>query len=104
MTKAAKIGIHRQLGQAIRQLRLAMGLTPKEFADDIGKERSFLLALEEGAVEVDLTTIERCASTLGLEISGLFDAAHHCHHLMCRCYDEGKPHVSHRSFERQRFN
>jgi transcriptional regulator with XRE-family HTH domain len=64
------------LGQKIREFRLALGLSPIEFGDDIGKNQYYVLQLEDGKIDIDLLTLEKCAKALGLEISELFDAVY----------------------------
>lgn len=68
----AKPDVRKRLGQAIRQFRLAAGLSPKEFGDDIGKDQFYVLQLEEGNVDADILTIDKCAKALGVEIEELF--------------------------------
>lgn len=64
--------IRKRLGEAIRQFRLAAGLSPKEFGDDIGKNQYYVLQLEDGQVDVDILTVEKCAEVFGIEIGELF--------------------------------
>lgn len=73
--------IRKRLGETVREFRLALGLSPKEFGDEIGHDQWYVMQLEDGTVEVDLATLEKCANTFGMRISELFDAV----------YDDSRP-------------
>jgi transcriptional regulator with XRE-family HTH domain len=72
-----KQDLRKRLGDAIRQFRLAASLSPKEFGDDIGQNQYYVLQLEDGTIDVDLLTLEKCADVLGTDISELFFVAVH---------------------------
>lgn len=59
----------KRIGQAIRRLRLSLGISPKEFAADAGLPASFVVKLENGQVDCDIRTLEKFASALNLELS-----------------------------------
>ncbi|MBX9693422.1 MAG: helix-turn-helix domain-containing protein [Cyanobacteria bacterium] len=67
--------VTRRLGQVIRRMRLSLGLSPADFSEDIGSSTSFIIRLEEGTVDADLRTLERCANALGIELSSLMSLA-----------------------------
>lgn len=73
--QAAQHLLGERLGRKIKECRLALGLTPKEFADDIGCTTSYVLRLEEGSLDPQLRLIEKCADVFGIELSELIGAA-----------------------------
>lgn len=54
----------KSLGKTVREFRLLLGLTPAEFADDVGCSSTFMVRLEEGEVSVDIRTLEKCHARL----------------------------------------
>ncbi len=60
-----------KIGRTIRQFRQLLGLSRKEFADDIGVSSSFIRKLEFGLVDSDICTLDKCASTFNLKLSDL---------------------------------
>lgn len=64
-----------KFGRTIRSFRLAFGLTPKEFADNIGCSVPYVMRLEDGRVDPEIGLVERCARALNIEISELLLAA-----------------------------
>jgi len=63
------------LNDAIRSCRLALGLSPKELADEIGENTYFVVDLEQGLIQVDETLLARCAHGLGINIDDLIAIA-----------------------------
>jgi transcriptional regulator with XRE-family HTH domain len=61
---------------AIRSCRLALGLSPKELADEIGESTYFVLDLEQGAIELNEDLLARCARGLGISVDDLLAIAH----------------------------
>ena len=59
----------KRIGQALRRLRLTLGVTPREFADDVGLSPAFVIRLEHGLVDCDIRTLEKCARALNMELS-----------------------------------
>ncbi len=53
------------------QFRLRLGLTTEQFALDIGSSPSFVRKLEDGVLDVDFETLEKCAHAFNLELSDL---------------------------------
>ncbi len=67
--------VTRKLGQTIRQLRLSLGLSPGDLSEYMGCSTSFVIRLEEGTVDADLRTLEKCSTALGVELSYLLSLA-----------------------------
>lgn len=61
-----------KLGTAIREYRLALGLSQDAFADRIGMHRAYYGAVERGRRNVTITTLMRVCSGLGVLPSELF--------------------------------
>jgi ribosome-binding protein aMBF1 (putative translation factor) len=57
-----------QLGQEVRALREAMGLSQRELAERMGTTQSVIARLEGGGSRPSLTTLERIAEALGMTI------------------------------------
>lgn len=67
----------RQLGEQVRALRVAAGISGGELARDSGVSRSMLSRIERGQVSASVETLERIAKGLGAPLSRLFsDQAH----------------------------
>lgn len=62
----------RQLGEQVRALRVAAGLSGGEFARRIGVSRSMLSRIERGQVSASVQTLERIARGLGAPLARLF--------------------------------
>ena len=63
--------LQRRLGRNLRAYRLAKGLSQEAFADLLGVHRTYIGGLERGERNVTLRTVERLASRLGADPSGL---------------------------------
>lgn len=63
----------RDIGDRIRELRMARGMSQAELAERIGKRRSAIGNYESGAREPDLDTLDRLAEALGVSLAGLLD-------------------------------
>lgn len=59
--------LQRCLGQRLRAVRTAAGLSQEEFADRLGIHRTYIGGLERGERNVTLRTVERIADRLGVE-------------------------------------
>jgi transcriptional regulator with XRE-family HTH domain len=67
------------VGGRLRSLRRARRLTLREIADRAGLSESFLSQLERGQTGATVQSLQRIATSLGVEVSDLFsgDGAHH---------------------------
>ena len=52
-------------GEVLRDRRKALGITQKELAERIGRERSYISRLEKGETDLQLSTFIRIAAALG---------------------------------------
>lgn len=59
--------LQRRLGQNLRRLRKAKGLSQEAFADTVPIHRTYMGGLERGERNVTLRTVERIASSLGVD-------------------------------------
>lgn len=69
------ININKQLGTTIRQFRLALGFSTETLAEEIGITTSRLAKIEEGAQEIDVRTLQACATALDMQLTELIQAA-----------------------------
>lgn len=65
--------IRQRLGQRIRELRLAKGMSQDEFAAAAGIHRTHPGKLENATTDPQLSTIVKVASALGVEIRDLLN-------------------------------
>jgi transcriptional regulator with XRE-family HTH domain len=65
--------LQRQLGNSLRVLRAASGLSQEAFADRLGIHRTYIGGLERGERNVTLQTVERIADLLGVPALTLLD-------------------------------
>jgi transcriptional regulator with XRE-family HTH domain len=61
-----------QFGFAVRQARLAAGLTQEELADRAGLDRSYIGGIERGERNPTLVVIAKVANGLGVGAGDLF--------------------------------
>lgn len=61
------------VGSRIRDLRVGVGLTPKDFAARAGFTLSYLWRLEGGRQNLSLRSISRIALALGVPMAALLD-------------------------------
>ncbi len=59
--------LQRRLGQNLRNLRKAKGLSQEAFADALRIHRTYIGGLERGERNVTLRTVERIAASLGVD-------------------------------------
>ncbi len=52
-------------GEVLRDRRKALGMTQKELAERIGRERSYISRLEKGETDLQLSSFIRIAAALG---------------------------------------
>ncbi len=53
-------------GEVLRDRRKALGITQKELAERIGRERSYISRLEKGETDLQLSSFIRIAAALGI--------------------------------------
>lgn len=56
------------LGEEVRRLRIQRGLSQQELAEHMGVSQSVVARLEAGGVEPRLSTLDRVAQALGVEL------------------------------------
>lgn len=78
MTKAERVEYDRgyaeakfaaEVGERVRHARETAGLTQRELAARMGTSQAAVARLEAGGVGATLTTLQRVAAALGLELS-----------------------------------
>ncbi len=57
-----------QIGEEVRRLREAAGLSQRELAERMGSSQSVVARLEAGGVEPTLATLDRVAAALGADL------------------------------------
>ncbi|TIP23201.1 MAG: helix-turn-helix transcriptional regulator [Mesorhizobium sp.] len=65
--------IRKRLGQNLRRLRLAKGLSQEAFADDVGIHRTYVSDLERGRRNPTITIVEKLATFLAVKPGDLLD-------------------------------
>lgn len=55
-------------GEVLRERRKALGLTQKELADKVGRERTYINRVEKGETDLQLSSFIRIADALGLTL------------------------------------
>jgi len=60
--------IQKRIGEAVRGHRAAMGLSQEAFADKIRMHRAYYGALERGEKNLQLSTLERVCTGLGISM------------------------------------
>ncbi len=78
MTVAARSPEHASLGLAVREFRLATGMSQEAFADQCGLHRTYVGGIERGERNVSFTNLLRLASGLGVRPSELFVRYERC--------------------------
>ena len=61
-----------RFGQAVREARIAAGLTQEELADRSGLDRSYIGGVERGERNPTLTVIEKIAEGFDITLAELF--------------------------------
>lgn len=67
-------GGHTSLGQTIRELRRAHGMTLQQLGGHIGRTAGFISQVERGLAQPSVSTIEKLGSALGVSSSFFFNA------------------------------
>ena len=65
--------IEKKLGNRIKELRKAIGLSQEKFALKIDMDRTYFATVESGKRNISLQNIEKIARGLGVSISELFE-------------------------------
>ncbi|HZU12191.1 MAG TPA: helix-turn-helix domain-containing protein [Chloroflexota bacterium] len=63
-----------QLGEEVRRLRTDRGVSQQELAERMGVAQSVVARLEAGGVEPRLSTLDRVAQALGVELTVHFQS------------------------------
>jgi transcriptional regulator with XRE-family HTH domain len=69
--------LQRRLGENLRALRKAKGLSQEAFADVLGIHRTYMGGLERGERNITLKTVERIALALGVDPADLLTDVPH---------------------------
>lgn len=64
--------ITEQLGQRIKELHNATGLSQERFALQIGMDRTYFASVEAGRRNISICNIKKIADGLGVSLSDLF--------------------------------
>lgn len=64
--------ITEQLGQRIKELRNATGLSQERFALQIEMDRTYFASVEAGCRNISICNIKKIADGLGVSLSDLF--------------------------------
>ena len=56
----------RYYGEVLRDRRKALGITQKELAERVGRDRSYISRLEKGETDLQLSSFIRIAAALGI--------------------------------------
>jgi len=75
MSGNTSITPHAAFGQALRQHRLAVGLSQEQLGLESGVQRNFISLIETGQNQPTITTIFKLAKALGMKPSNLVAAA-----------------------------
>ena len=65
--------LQRTVGQSLRALRQARGLSQEAFAEMLGVHRTYMGGLERGERNLTLRSLERIAQSIGVEPTALLD-------------------------------
>lgn len=66
--------VRRMVGQNVRRLRLAAGISQAELAERMGFDRAYVSELEQGARNPTVVTLWHVAKALGVSIKAFFEA------------------------------
>jgi DNA-binding XRE family transcriptional regulator len=56
-------------GEVLREKRKSLGITQQELADRVGRDRTYIIRIEKGETDLQLSSFIRLADALGLTIS-----------------------------------
>lgn len=69
----ADMEIKKRFGQNVRHWREHRGYSQEELADQAGLHRTYVGSVERGERNISLLNIVTLATTLGVEVAGLFE-------------------------------
>ena len=64
--------LQRRVGENLRRIRTARGLSQEAFADQLGYHRTYIGGVERGERNLTLSTLERLAADLDVDPLDLF--------------------------------
>ena len=64
-------------GEILRERRKELGLTQKELAEQIGRERTYINRIEKGETDLQLSSFLRIADALGITMNLEFSPSFH---------------------------
>ena len=64
--------IQKKIGERIKELRTATGISQEKFALKIGMDRTYFSSVEAGKRNVSIVNLEKIANGLDLTLSELF--------------------------------
>lgn len=64
--------ILKRLGNRIKELRIATGLSQEKFALKIGMDRTYFSSVESGKRNISIVNLEKIANGLDITLSELF--------------------------------
>jgi transcriptional regulator with XRE-family HTH domain len=70
--RAGSVEFQKQIGQRIRALRTAKGISQEEFAAACGLHRTHMSLLERGKVNVTVNTLHQITVVLGIKLKDFF--------------------------------
>jgi transcriptional regulator with XRE-family HTH domain len=70
--RAGSVEFQKQIGQRIRALRTAKGISQEEFAAACGLHRTHMSLLERGKVNVTVNTLQQITVVLGIKLKDFF--------------------------------
>ena len=62
-------------GNMLRERRKELNLTQKQIADKIGREQSYIARVEQGKIDIQLSSFFRIAAVLGIQFIPTFVSA-----------------------------
>lgn len=68
-----KTNIRIQVGQKVRGLRQAKGISQEAFADKVGYSRSYMSQIERGVANITIDAAQVLADAFGIKVSNLFE-------------------------------
>ena len=66
--------IKERVGQRVRQLRKARGLSQEQFAFECGLDQTYISGIENGKRNVSIVNVEKICKALGVSLKEFFEA------------------------------